>query len=62
VYDLRKEKSLTFESIAGVLMAAYPEIEGIGESDDYFSDKNCENFWKAALSLLNGGYKEYMVI
>ena len=75
IYDLRLEDqspaSLSYEAISSALSTAYPtltikkRIEGRTqnievEGADYFSPRNCENFWKSALSLINGGYKKYL--
>jgi hypothetical protein len=73
VYDLREKGSLTFDSIANILTSAYPKTEknriknGKKEkinasSENLFTEKNIENFWKTALTLINGKYKEYLQI
>jgi len=70
-YDLKKEKNLTYDQIGLVLMYAYPEIirkklvDGKRvpqreSSTSYFSKSNCEDFYKKALLLIEGEYKNYL--
>lgn len=54
-FDFKKEHGqITFEKIADVFSNAYPEHKRT------FDAKNCENYYKKALSLINGGYTRYL--
>jgi hypothetical protein len=70
VYDLKnKYPYASYDDISDVLSESYPnikikrgkEIKGI-KGYDFFSAKNCENFYKSALALINGDYKKYLYL
>jgi len=70
VYDLKeKYPDVSYEDIANILSEAYPDIKikkGKAikkvEGSDFFTIKNCENFYKSALALINGDYKKYLYL
>jgi hypothetical protein len=66
IYDLKQNNSLgrlSYEDIAYVMCNAYKKVR-IGKrtrmSADYFDKRNCENFYKGALALINGDYRKYL--
>lgn len=53
-YDLRSEYfDLSYDKIATAMQNVYPKRKRT------FDAKNCENYYKNALYLINGGYREY---
>ncbi len=70
VYDLKeKYPDVSYEDIANILSEVYPDIKfkkGKAikkvEGSDFFTTKNCENFYKSALALINGDYKKYLYL
>lgn len=53
-YELEEKRKMTYEEIANVMAAAYPEMERL------FDAINIENYYKNALELISGGYKEFI--
>lgn len=64
VYDFKKEyPNLTYDEIADKLVKEYRYItikKQKVDSLEYFTAKNCENLYKSALELIEGGYKKYL--
>lgn len=75
-YDLKKHNNYDYPQIADVLSEAYPdgldieeatkerETQKIGKnivSGGHFTERNCENFYKEALELIDGGYKKHLL-
>jgi len=55
VYDLKSAyPHMSYDKLGDVLQDAYPKHKRT------FDAKNCENYYKNALYLINGGYKEYL--
>jgi hypothetical protein len=75
VYDLKKmhDQKISYRDIALKLTDTYPLIKVVKlvkgekktvseESSKYFTAKNCENFYKEAVVLINGDYKNYLYV
>lgn len=73
VYDLKKEYGFSSEVISNILHEAYPEIPEITiqngkkrkkmvDSSNFFTARNCDNYYKSALALLDGDYKKYLYL
>lgn len=72
IYDLKERygASMSDEDIAQVLVEAYPEVQSktkkaSGEDgqnkENSFNPNNCERNYATACSLINGGYKKYLL-
>ncbi len=78
VYDLKemlteRYPKISYKNFTEILCDICPEFKIIKvargrkkiiivDSPDYFNEKNCENFYKAARRLIEGGYKKYLYL
>jgi hypothetical protein len=70
VHDMKnKYPNASYDDIAEVLSEAYPIVKikrgkkiRVVKGYEFFDTKNCENFYKSALTLINGDYKKYLYL
>jgi len=65
IYDLRKQhgESIGHRELSDILFTAYPEIaagEKVQADDETRKGKIAENYYNAALKLINGEYRKYL--